>query len=48
MADEIETDFDANAISEAIYGDAFSEGTEKSGRNLLLGSGLINRDRRLL
>lgn len=36
MADEIERDFDANAIREAIYGDAFSEGTEKSGRNLLL------------
>lgn len=36
MADEIERDFDANAIRKAIYGDAFSEGTEKSGRNLLL------------
>lgn len=36
MADEIESDFDVNAIREAIYGDAFSEGTEKSGRNLLL------------
>lgn len=36
MADEIESDFDINAIREAIYGDAFSEGTEKSGRNLLL------------
>ena len=36
MADEIERDLDVNAIREAIYGDAFSEGTEKSGRNLLL------------
>ena len=36
MADEIERDFDVNAIRDAIYGDAFSEGTEKSGRNLLL------------
>ena len=36
MADEIERDFDGNAIREAIYGDAFSAVTNKSGRNLLL------------
>ena len=45
MADEIETDFDANAIREAIYGDAFSEGTEKSGRNLLLAYPVNAHDR---
>ena len=36
MADEIEKEFDISAIRQALYGDAFSEGTGKSGRNLLL------------
>lgn len=36
MADDIEEGFDISVIREAIYGNAFSEGTEKSGRNLLL------------
>ncbi len=36
MVDDIENDFDISAIRQALYGDLFSEGTEKSGRNLLL------------
>lgn len=36
MADDIEDGFDPNVIREALYGNAFSEGTEKCGRNLLL------------
>lgn len=36
MVDNTEEDFDISAIREALYGDAFSAGTEKSGRNLLI------------
>ncbi len=35
MVDDIEDDFDISAIRQAIYGDVFSEGTQKNGRNLL-------------
>lgn len=36
MADDIENEFGISAFRQALYGDTFSESTEKSGRNLLL------------